>query len=90
MGSSALALAVCAELAQREQEGDALSAPPLPGLTDLILYGSEAETLREQHRLRQERFGNSGDVGLISVVESEPTSEHRMLQRPLYLDQRVR
>ena len=76
VGSSALALAVCAELAQREREGDALSAPPLPGLADLILYGSEAEMLREQHRLRQERFGNSGDVGMISVVESEPTSDH--------------
>jgi RyR domain len=85
VGSSPLALAVCAELAQREREGDALSAPPIPGLADLILYGPDAETLREQHRLRQERFGNSGDVGLISVVESKPTSEH--LQQTLQHDQ---
>jgi RyR domain len=75
IGNSPLALAACAELAQREREGDALSAPPHPGLADLILYGPEAEALRQQHRLRQERFGNSGDIGLISVVESEPTSE---------------
>jgi hypothetical protein len=75
IGNSPLALAACAELAQREREGDALSAPPHPGLADLILYGPEAETLRQQHSLRQERFGNSGDTALISVVESEPTSD---------------
>jgi hypothetical protein len=74
IGNSPLALAACTELAQREREGDALSAPPRPGLADLILYGAEADTLRRQHRLRQERFGNSGDIGLISVIESEPTS----------------
>jgi hypothetical protein len=74
IGNSPLALAACTELAQREREGDALSAPPRPGLADLILYGPEADALRRQHRLRQERFGNSGDIGLISVVESEPTS----------------
>jgi RyR domain len=74
IGNSPLALAACTELAQREREGDALSATPRPGLADLILYGAEADTLRRQHRLRQERFGNSGDIGLISVIESEPTS----------------
>jgi hypothetical protein len=74
IGNSPLALAACTELAQREREGDALSAPPRPGLVDLILFGAEADTLRRQHRLRQERFGNSGDIGLISVIESEPTS----------------
>jgi hypothetical protein len=46
------------------------------GLGELILYGPDAETLREQHRLRQERFGNSSAAGPISVVESKPTSEH--------------
>lgn len=76
VGNSPLALAVCAELAQREREGDALLAPPRPGLADLILYGPQAEALREQHRLRQERFGNSGDEGLILIVQSEPTSEN--------------
>ncbi|MFL6047085.1 MAG: RyR domain-containing protein [Propionibacteriaceae bacterium] len=76
VGNSPLALAVCAELAQREREGDALLAPPHPGLADLILYGPQAEALREQHRLRQERFGNSGDEGLILIVQSEPTSEN--------------
>jgi hypothetical protein len=76
VGSSALALAVCAELAQREREGDALLAAPHLGLADLILYGPQAEALREHHRLRQERFGNSSDVGLLSVVGSLPTSEN--------------
>jgi RyR domain len=85
IGNSPLALAVCAELAQREREGEALSVPPRPGLADLILYGPEAETLRQQHRLRQERFGNGGDIGPISVVESEPTLAN--LQATLQLDQ---
>jgi hypothetical protein len=85
IGNSPLALAVCAELAQREREGEALSAPPRPGLPDLILYGPEAEMLRQQHRLRQERFGNAGDIGLISVVESEPTLAN--LRTTLRLDQ---
>jgi RyR domain len=76
VGNSTLALALCAELAQREREGRALSAPPHLGLADLILFGPEAETLREQHRLRQERFGNSGELDLITVVESKPTSEY--------------
>ena len=76
VGNSALSLAVCAELAQREREGDALSAPPRPGLADLILFGPDAEMLREQHRLRQERFGNSGEADLISIVESKPSSEN--------------
>jgi RyR domain len=85
IGNSPLALAVCAELAQREREGEALSAPPHPGLADLILYGPEAETLRQQHRLRQERFGNDGDIDLISVVESEPNLAN--LGATLQLDQ---
>ena len=38
IGNSALALAVCAELAQREREGEALSQPPQPAFADLILY----------------------------------------------------
>ena len=59
VGNSALALAVCAELAQREREGATLSQPPQLSFADLILFGAEAETLREQHRLRQERFGNA-------------------------------
>jgi hypothetical protein len=86
VGNSRLALAVCAELAQREREGDALLAAPRLRLADLILYGPDAESLREQHRLRQERFGNSGDVGLILVVGSQPTSEN--LRATLQSDQR--
>ena len=76
VGNSALALAVCAELAQREREGATLSQPPQPSFADLILFGAGAETLREQHRLRQERFGNATEVSLITVVTSEPSSEN--------------
>jgi hypothetical protein len=75
VGNSALALAVCAELAQREREGAALSSPPHPSFADVILFGPDAEMLRAQHRLRQERFGNVTDTSLISVVEAEPTSD---------------
>ena len=76
VGNSALALAVCAELAQREREGATLSQPPQPSFADLILFGPEAETLREQHRLRQERFGNATEISLITVVTSEPNTEN--------------
>lgn len=76
VGNSPLALAVCAELAQREREGGVLQAAPRLRVADLILYGPAAKALREQHRLRQERFGNSGDIGLILVVGSSPTSEN--------------
>ena len=86
VGNSALALAVCAELAQREREGAALSAPPHPSFADVILFGPEAETLRAQHRLRQERFGNATDTVLISVVEAEPTSDQ--LRAALRADRR--
>ncbi len=75
VGNSPLALAVCAELAQREREGGALDEPPEPLFADLILFGPEAETLRQQHRLRQERFGNSTRAELINVVTDEPTSD---------------
>ena len=75
IGNSPLALAACAELAQREREGDSLSAPPHPGLADLILYGPQAEALRKQHRLRQERFGNSVDIGL--TQSSSPSRPRR-------------
>src|SRR6476469_1043789 len=86
VGNSALALAVCAELAQREREGAALSAPPHPSFADVILFGPEAETLRAQHRLRQERFGNATDTSLISVVAAEPTSDQ--LRAALRADRR--
>jgi hypothetical protein len=74
VGSSPLALAVCAELAQREREGTLLNAGPKPSFPELVMYGPDAEALRQQHRLRQERFGNSADWDVITVVGKEPTS----------------
>jgi hypothetical protein len=74
VGSSPLALAVCAELAQREREGALLNARPKPSFPALVMFGPEAETLRQQHRLRQERFGNSAAWDLITVATLEPTS----------------
>jgi hypothetical protein len=76
VGSSPLALAVCAELAQREREGALLKARPKPSFPQLLMFGPDAEALRQQHRLRQERFGNSADWDLITVVSKEPTSEN--------------
>jgi hypothetical protein len=74
VGSSPLALAVCAELAQREREGVLLQDRPKPSFQQLVLFGPDAEGLRQQHRLRQERFGNSADWDLITVVGKEPSS----------------
>ena len=74
VGSSPLALAVCAELAQREREGTLLQARPKPSFAELVMFGPDAEALRQQHRLRQERFGNSADWDLITAVTKEPSS----------------
>lgn len=76
VGNSPLALAVCAELAQREREGQLLGAHPRPSFPELVLFGPDAEALRQQHRLRQERFGNPADKDLITVVPQEATSDH--------------
>ncbi len=74
VGHSPLALALCAELVQRDREAQALGATLRPGLGDLLLFGPEAATLLEQHRLRQERFGNS--AGMIAVDTAESTAPH--------------
>jgi hypothetical protein len=68
-GASLLALAVCAELAQRGREDRLLGVLRRPALADLVLVGPEAQQLRDQHQLRQQRFGN-------------PTSTLRILERP--------
>ena len=75
VGNSALALAVCAELAQREREAQALGQPTGLDFHDVLLFGPDADTLSEQHRLRQERFGNSGGSRM-AVELAEPTSEN--------------
>jgi hypothetical protein len=74
VGNSPLALAVCAELAQREREGHLLGEHPKPSFAELILFGPDAEPLRQQHRLRQERFGNTAGKDPITVVLEEATS----------------
>lgn len=74
VGNSPLALAVCADLAQREREGAELQAPPPLTFADVLLFGPDAEVLREQHRLRQERFGNKTDTDLIAVDPATPDS----------------
>ena len=77
VGNSALGLAVCAELAQREREADGVVRHPRArACGDLILFGPDAEALREQHRLRQERFGNASRTTMITVRTEDPTSEH--------------
>ena len=76
VGHSPLALAVCADLAQREREGVALEERLPLGFGDVLLIGPQAEVLREQHRLRQARFGNEVDLASIAVDTDEPTSAH--------------
>jgi hypothetical protein len=85
-GISPLALAVCAEMSHREREGRMLGKKPVPSFSELVLFGPEAEVLRQQHRLRQERFGNAADSSEILVVSQQPTSFN--LQRVLENDQR--
>lgn len=74
VGSSPLALAICAELAQRQREAGVLrqwSSPP--SIAGLVLVGPQADGLRDQHRLRQERFGNSAHAQRIAVSAVAPT-----------------
>ena len=73
VGSSPLALAVCAELAQLDREARLLGTVPDPGLSRLVLVGPQAADLLTQHQLRQERFGNSAESQKIQVVPDEPT-----------------
>jgi hypothetical protein len=73
VGSSPLALAICAELAQRQREGAVLGSRPAPSFGELVLLGPAAGDLRDQHRIRQERFGNSAETGAIAVQLAEPS-----------------
>ncbi len=59
VGSSPLALAVSAELAQRDREDDLLGQRRRPSTADLVVVGPGAGRLRDQHALRQARFGNT-------------------------------
>jgi hypothetical protein len=73
VGSSPLALAICAELAQRQREGAVLGSRPAPSFGELVLVGPTAADLRDQHQIRQERFGNSSETGAIAIELAEPT-----------------
>jgi hypothetical protein len=75
VGASPLALAICAELAQRQREGAVLGSRPTPSFGELVLVGPKAGDLRDQHRIRQERFGNSAETGAIAVDPAEPTEQ---------------
>lgn len=72
VGNSPLALAICAELAQRQREGTLLGAKPRPSFAELVLVGPDANNLCDQHQIRQERFGNSAESGAIAVELVEP------------------
>jgi len=73
VGGSPLALAICAELAQRQREGAVLGPRPAPSFGELVLVGPTAADLRDQHQIRQERFGNSSETGAIAIELAEPT-----------------
>ena len=73
VGGSPLALAICAELAQRQREGAVLGSRPAPSFGELVLVGPTAADLRDQHQIRQERFGNSAETGAIAIEQAEPT-----------------
>jgi hypothetical protein len=73
VGGSPLALAICAELAQRQREGSVLGRQPRPSFAELVLVGPAAVDLRAQHEIRQERFGNAAEAAAISVEPIEPT-----------------
>jgi hypothetical protein len=73
VGGSPLALAICAELAQRQREGAVLGSRPAPSFEELVLVGPTAADLRDQHQIRQERFGNPTETGAIAVELAEAT-----------------
>ena len=72
VGGSPLALAICAELAQRQREGAILHTRPRPSFSELVLVGPEADHLFDQHQIRQARFGNSAESGVIDVELVDP------------------
>ncbi len=72
VGGSPLALAICAELAQRQREGAILHTRPRPSFAELVLVGPDADNLYDQHQIRQARFGNSAESGLIDVQPVDP------------------
>ena len=71
-GSSPMALSICAELAQLKREEDLLEVKREPLLSRLLLLGPQAAELLDQHRLRQERFGNSASTSRIRVDPRDP------------------
>ena len=73
VGRSPLALAICAELAQRQREGSVLGRQPRPSFAELVLVGPGAADLRAQHKIRQERFGNAAEAAAITVEPIEAT-----------------
>lgn len=73
VGHSPLALAICAELAQRQREGTVLRRQPKPSFAELVLVGPGAADLRAQHEIRQERFGNAAGAAAITVASIEVT-----------------
>ncbi len=73
VGHSPLALAICAELAQRHREGKVLHVRPTPSFAELVLVGPAAGELRRQHQIRQERFGNSAEISATAVEPVLPT-----------------
>lgn len=60
VGGSALALAVCAELAQSDREERLLDRPDRPLAERLTLVGPAAPRLARLHQLWQDRFGDDG------------------------------
>ena len=75
VGLSPLALAICAELAQRQREGSVLGRQPRPSFAELVLVGPGAADLRAQHEIRQERFGNAAEAAAITVEPIEATED---------------
>ena len=73
VGPSSLALAICAELAQRQREGSVLASQSRPSFAELVLVGPGAADLRAQHEIRQERFGNTAEAAAITIESIEPT-----------------
>lgn len=73
VGRSPLALAICAELAQRQREGTVLRRQPEPSFAELVLVGPGAADLRAQHEIRQQRFGNAGQAMGLTVAVIETT-----------------
>jgi hypothetical protein len=69
-GASPLALAVCADMAQRRRERDYYTAPDQAPLPSLTLVAQGAEEYLHDHEFHQQQLGFASPAGVDAVTEA--------------------